>query len=213
MKLFLFGGAKAQDGHADIDTLMKLIEATIRKTWVRQVFHIPYARTIATEPERDGDWFHRHIHIEELEYLNANTSNDIDKIDKPLVFVSGGGETQNLLNKLNEDPRLLEVIKSADYYIGESSGAMVMGEYVGTRLANREKKIIPWLWLIQDCIIEPHYIEKNRQSLLLQEMKDFGLKYGIGIDSDTGIEIDLATFPKYNVIGNGIIEVKISTKK
>jgi hypothetical protein len=44
---------------------------------------------------------------------------------------------------LNEDPRLLELIKNTEYYIGESSGAMVLGEVVGTRLPNREKKLIP----------------------------------------------------------------------
>jgi cyanophycinase-like exopeptidase len=66
---------------------------------------------------------------------------------------------------------------------------------------------------LADTIIEPHYIEKQRQALLGQEMIDYNVHYGIGIDSDTGIEIDLTTFPKYTVVGDGIVEMKIHPDK
>jgi peptidase E len=211
MKLFLFGGAPAHDGHANVETLLKLIEATIRTTWVRQIFHIPYARTIATEPERAGDWFHRHIHLDGVEYLNANNPDDIAKVDKALILISGGGKTFHLLQKLQENPALQTLIKNADFVIGESGGAKVLCSAV--RVTEMEGNIVQWLWIIEHCMIEPHYIEKSRQSMLDDDMKEPDIQYGIGIDSDTGIEIDLTTFPKYTKIGDGVVEMKINPTK
>ena len=213
MKLFLFGGAKAHDGHADIEPLLKLIEATIRKTWVRQIFHIPYARTIATEPERDGDWFNRNIHIEGLEYLNASNPDDISKVDKPLILLSGGGKSFNLLQKLYESPELITLIKNADYIVGESAGVEVLCSHLKFRLPEGGITVIEWLWILPDTIIEPHYKEFHREAALEKEMQEAHTHYGIGIDSDTGIEIDLATFPKYSKIGDGVVEIKTDSTK
>lgn len=211
MKLFLFGGARAQDGHADIDKLMKLIEATIRKTWVRQFFHIPFARTIATEVERDGDWFNRNIHIEGLEYLNASNPYDIAKIDKPLILISGWAKDENLLENLDTHPILVQLIRNAEYIIGESSWCKILWSYI--RVTERSGQLVPWLWIIKDCILEPHYIEKQRETLLEEEISTYNVRYGIGIDSDTGIEIDLDTFPEYTTIWDGIVEIKVNPNK
>ena len=39
-------------------------------------------------------------------------------------------------------------------------------------------------------------------------MQKSGAKYGIGIDSITGIVIDTETYPeKYKVLGNGLVEL------
>jgi len=45
--------------------------------------------------------------------------------------------------------------------------------------------------------------------LLTREIKKTGVKYGIGIDCVTGLELELDKFPqKYKLIGNGPIEIK-----
>jgi hypothetical protein len=64
MKLFLFGGAATHDGHSDVEPLLRLIEQTIKDINPTQILHIPFARTIASEPEWAGDRFHRYIHLE-----------------------------------------------------------------------------------------------------------------------------------------------------
>lgn len=206
MKLYLFGWANAHNGHADIKSLLKLIEQTIRQTWVKQVFHIPFARTIATEPERDGDRFNRNIYIDGLEYLNANNPEDIKKANNPLIFLSGGGKSLNLLQKLQENPELISLIKNAKHIIGESAWSMVLCTYM--RIAG-ENKPIKALDIIKNTIIEPHYSQKKRQELLIKETKEIGIKYGIGIDENTGIMFDIDTFPhEWKKIGDGEIEIK-----
>lgn len=43
---------------------------------------------------------------------------------------------------------------------------------------------------------------------LRTEMKETGVKYGLGIESVSGIEFDLKDFPnKYNKLGNGSFEI------
>ena len=208
MKLFLFGGAPAHNGHANIKPLLKLIEQTIKDINPKQIFHIPFARTIATEPERDGDWFHKHIQLEWIEYLNAANEGDIEKVNSPLIFISGGGKTANLLDKIKADSKLEQLIKNASHVIGESSGSMVLWSKV--RIG--ENQLVEWLWIIKDTIIEPHYTEWNRQEMLANEMKEKNVKYGIGIDVETAMVFDVENSPeKYTVMGDGIVEVKTNT--
>lgn len=209
MKLFLFGWAETHDGHSNVDPLLKLIEQTIKGIDPKQIFHIPFARTIATEPERDGDWFHKHIHLRWVEYLNAANEGDIEKVNSPLVFISGGGKTANLLEKIKTDSKLEQLIRNANHIIGESSGSMVLWEQVRIRGQDGKDILVKWLWIIKDTVLEPHYREKNRQALLEEEMKETHMKYGIGIDVETAMVFDMENFPeKYEVIGNGIVEVK-----
>jgi cyanophycinase-like exopeptidase len=42
-------------------------------------------------------------------------------------------------------------------------------------------------------------------------MKETHMKYGIGIDVNTAMVFDMENFPeKYEVIGDGIVEVKVN---
>ena len=190
--------------------LLSLIEETIRQTGIKEVLHIPFARTIATEPEWEGDWFSQYIHIDGLIYLNAANPEDIQKAKAPLIFINGGSKNRNLLQQLLQRPELIEIIKNADVIIGESAGSMILGEQL--RVVREDKiELFEGLGIIKNTIIEPHYGERKRQPLLLQELKESGLKYGIGIDCDTAIHFELDEFPqKYEKIGDGVVEVKIN---
>ena len=62
--------------------------------------------------------------------------------------------------------------------------------------------------ILKDTIIEAHYTQRNRHQALRNEMKQSGAKYGIGIDSITGIVIDTETYPNgYEVLGSGLVEL------
>jgi cyanophycinase-like exopeptidase len=206
MKLFLFGGAET--GQAKYE--LKMIEKVIKRTKTKQVLHIPFARIKTDEPEWMPGWFNRNVKLEEgVEYLNADYKNDITKANNPLVFISGGSNSANLLKKLNNNPALLSLIKNASYIIGESAGAKILAEYSRIKDSDGIRKIVKGLGIIEDTIIEPHYAQRGRKKLLIEEIKQTNVKYGLGIDSITAAEFDPQKFPeKIKKIGDGLVEIK-----
>ncbi len=209
MKLYLFGWAEITSN--DVPAELKLIEQVIKETGVKQVLHIPFARTIATEEERSGDRFHRYIHLEWVEYLNAENPDDLAKVDSPLILISGGSESLNLVKKIQASEQLLSLITHAKYIIGESAWAKSLAQYARVLDENKNRLLIPGLNLLKDTIIEPHYTQQNRQQILEDEMQETWMKYGIGIDCITAMVFNLDEFPlKYEKIGDGNIEIKIN---
>lgn len=187
------------------------MEKIIRQANPSQVFHIPFARSIENEVSLWDDWFIKNVDLSWIEYLNAKKEKDILKVDSPFVVITGGGNTINLLNKINEDRRIFDIIMKCKYLIWESAGSMILGEYLRVRPEN-EMKLIKWLWILKDTIVEPHYSERSSQNLLEEEMDEIWAKYGIWIDCVTAMEFDLCRFPdEYKKLWNGTIEIKIKS--
>jgi hypothetical protein len=200
MKLYLFGGAEKGEARAELG----LIEKVIKEINPKQVLHIPFARVRASWPEWKGDWFHRNINLGKIEYLKASRKKDMLKVKKPLIFISGGSSGLNLLRKLSKNKKLLNLIKKADYIVGESAGSKAMGEYqrVGDDL-------VKGIGILKNTLVEGHYSQRKRQKVLLGEMQKTGVKYGIGIDTVTAMVIEVDKFPKkYTKIGKGKVELK-----
>ena len=173
---------------------------------MEEILHIPFARTNGGKEGWKGDWFGRNIKLNKAKYFNAQNKEDILKVKNPLVLISGGRQSANLLRQLRKDYLLLDLIKNAKYIVAESAGAKVLAEH--TRLGDNDGVLVNGLGIIKDTVIEPHYLEKDRQKLLELEMEETGAKYGLGIDSMSGIEFDLNEFPqKYNKLGNGLFEI------
>jgi peptidase E len=205
MRVVLFGGAEVELGQVKQEC--KLIEAVILRVSPSQVLHIPFARTESSEPEWSDGWFERYIRIGPIEYLNANNQEDIKKAKHPLVFISGGHEHRNLMKKICSNPRLLELVRSAEYIIGESAGSMILGEYFWGREGG-EQKIQRGLGVIKNTGIVAHYTQRSRQQNLRDLVQETNIQYGIGIDSMTAIEFNLDDFPApYEKIGSGSIEI------
>ncbi|MBU0613503.1 Type 1 glutamine amidotransferase-like domain-containing protein [Patescibacteria group bacterium] len=206
MKVILFGGAEVKLGQVKLE--LKQIENVIKRLKVKQILSVPFARTIAIEKEWSGNSFQKNIHVPGASYLNANKSGDIIKARSPLIFISGGSEHVNLINKIKSNPRLLGLIKNASFIIGESAGSMVLGKYFRSGGADGPRRMLKGLGIIKDTVIEPHYTERKRQKRLIQETKETKVKYGIGIDCLTAIEFDISKFPKeYKVLGTGNVEI------
>ena len=84
---------------------------------------------------------------------------------------------------------------------------MAMGEYM--RADHNENGMIKGFGILKNVVIEPHYTERNYKNFLPEDMKKSGMRYGIGIDSATGIVIDPQEFPeKWEKIGAGSVYVK-----
>lgn len=209
MKLFLFGWARTkEDGHSDVEPLMKLIEKVIHELKPKQIFHIPFARTTVSMIERADGRFTKHVNLDWIEYLNANDEGALENAHNPLVFLSGGSKTSNLVKEIKANPKLEQLIRNATYIVAESAGSKVLWTYLRTE----KNEMVEWVGILKDTVLEPHYREKNRQALLEEEMKETHMKYGIGIDVNTAMVFDLEDFPqKYTVIGNGIVEAKTNT--
>ncbi len=193
MKLYLFGWTDTEI--KEVEKQMKLFEDIIKKVQPKQVLHIPFARSPETEKALGGpDWFIKHIDLQWSEYLNAANPADIEKAENPMIIIIGGSQSGNLLEKIKDSPKLMELINKAKHIIGESAGSMILADYA--RIKDKAGiNVMKALWTIKDTIIEPHYTQKQRQSLLEQEMKETGMRYGIWIDEMTGIEFDLGRFP------------------
>ncbi len=206
MKLILFGGAEIRQ----VKTELKQIEKVIKYLKPKQILHIPFARIKATEVEWTGNWFHRHIHLKGITYLNAKNKSDIKKARNPLIFISGGSNSINLMKKIKSNPELFKLIEKASCIIGESAGAKILGEYFRAKGDNDKNKMIKGLGIIKDTVIEPHYTQRKRHELLIQDMKQTGVKYGLGIDSCTAMEFELNKFPKnIKKIGAGLVKILI----
>lgn len=205
MKLYLFGGAEIP--LHQVEPLKTLIKSVIVDLCPTSVLHIPFARLNPTEEEWKEGWFKVTMQNTEINLLDARNTADIDKAANSVLFINGGIGRYDLINGIMNNRKLLQLIKNAQYIVGESAGSMVMGEY--QRGARGESTIIKGLGILKNTIIEPHYSERNSQQLLVDGMKKSGMKYGIGIDCVTAIVVNPQEFPdKWSKIGNGKVDVK-----
>ena len=112
-----------------------------------------------------------------------------------------------LYKKITSNEKLCKLVMNADIIIGESSGAMIVGEFRPT-YQNNKTIVTKGLGILKDTIIEAHYTQRDNHQALRDEMKMSGVEYGIGIDNNTGIIIDTKTYPKkYDVVGSGLVEL------
>lgn len=207
MKLYLFGGCETDQGQAP--TLKKQINDIISNLKPKQLLHVPYARTDIPEGEEDvwGDgWVKRDLDLDGIELLDARNVADLEKAEKPLVFMNGGGQNFNLYQHITQNKKLHELVRNADVIIGESAGAMIHGAYFR---ADKDGEVITTkgLGFLKDTIMEPHYSQRNRHQLLRDEVKELDVKYGVGVDSITAIVVDTETYPdEYETIGDGLVD-------
>ncbi|MFA5184275.1 MAG: Type 1 glutamine amidotransferase-like domain-containing protein [Patescibacteria group bacterium] len=205
MRIILFGGAESGQAEREV----RMIGRIINQIKPRQILHIPFARLTTHEAEWSGDWFGRYVRLAKgIEYLNAENRADTARAKSPLVFISGGGQNFNLLKKLKASLRLRQLISKAEVVIGESAGAMILGEYLRVKRPDGTVLLARGLNLLSDTIIEPHYTQRKRQELLAREMAESGVACGIGIDSLTAMDFTLDRFPeRFKKIGRGRIDI------
>ena len=172
--------------------------------------HISFARTKeASRPERKGDRFHRFIDLWSIQYLNANNPDDTAQAINPVIFISGWKEHENLINSINNNPKLLELIHNAEHIIGESAWSKVLGTHYASEDNDGNIVLLESLGIIQNTVLEWHYTQRNKEPKLDHAIQETKATYGVGIDSCTAMVFDLANFPeKYDIIGDGNVTIK-----
>lgn len=207
MKLFLFGGAEPK--HESVSLLTQLMNEVLAEVKPKQVLHIPYARMVVPEGEEElwGEgWVQEKLKLENIDLLDARSEADLARANQPFIFMNGGPQRDNLYDHILGNKKLYELVMNANYVMGESAGSMVCAEYRRTVREGKELTV-RGLGILKGTIIEAHYTERARHQLLRDEIKEAKAKYGIGIDSVTGIIIETSSYPyRYDVIGNGLVE-------
>lgn len=208
MKLYLFGGAEVSQ--ASVSDLKSKINQVIRDIHPTQILHVPFARTIVPDGEESlwGEgWVSRDLDLTGIKLLDARNPKDLTRAHNPTIFINGGKQRDELYESIISNPILYKLVMSADHLIGESAGSMVCAQH--RRTFQQDTVVIaPGLGIIKDTVIEAHYTQRDRHQALRDELKLSGAKYGLGIDSNTGVIIDPKIFPKkYQAIGDGLIEL------
>lgn len=214
MNLFLFGGAEIDIPTRSVSILKGFMKETLIKLKPKSILHVPFARpqpVFENKGEWSEGWFKKMMIDSGIKIFDARNNRDIEKAENSVIFISGGSERKELIETINENNKLLKLILNSKYIVAESSGSMVVGEYF--RISRNDNNVMKGLGILKNVIIEPHYTERDYKKFLPEDMKKSGVKYGIGIDSATGIIVDPQEFPeKWKKIGIGNIYLKTASE-
>jgi cyanophycinase len=151
------------------------------------------------------------LHIERRE--QASDPEVIDRLKKADVVMFTGGDQLRLTSILGGTPfhdLLLEKYHNEDFiYAGTSAGAAAASNnmiYQGSSqeaLLKGEVKITSGLGLIDDVVIDTHFVQRGRIGRLFQAVVGNPKVLGIGLGEDTGLLITDNT--KMEAIGSGLV--------
>lgn len=210
MKLFLFGGAEIDLPSRSVSILKNLIKEIFIQLNPKNILLVPFARLHPLEEDKgvwDEGWLTEMMIDTGIKILDARYQSDINIAHGSVIFINGGPDRKLLVEKVRQNNQLLQLILKAEYIVAESAGSMAMGEYM--RISRTDNNVMKALGILKNVIIEPHYTERNYKKFLPNDMKKSGMKYGIGIDSATGIIIDDHQFPeKWEKIGPGKVYIE-----
>jgi len=189
--------------------LKKSIRDIISATGTKDVLHVPFAR-MKTVPEDNGEWdegwFAKLMSDTGIPVFDAGKSPDVGKSSGETIFINGGRGRIDLLESVENSRRLLDKILNAKFIVAESAGSMLMGEYM--RVSREDGSVVKALGILKNTVIEPHYTERGYNKFLPEDMKKSGVKYGLGIDSATGIATDPKLFPdQWEKLGPGNVYI------
>jgi len=205
-KLFIIGGGSRTES---------LVKQLIQTAALRPGDHIAILPMSSAEP--DSSFYYIKSDLEKacsntIAYLNftSATANDqamLDSVKRArLVFITGGDQTR-FMKIVGKGP-----IYQAIHYAyahgstisGTSAGAAVMSkqmitgnqrkdtiyhETIGKLLADNIE-ITEGLGLVQNVIIDQHFIVRSRYNRLISALHDYPGFLGIGIDESTAIIVD-----------------------
>jgi len=140
-----------------------------------------------------------------IQILDAEIETDVALADNPTVYVLGGMKQLELLNFITTNPKLENLIRTCPYYFGESMGAKLIGSKL--RVGVPGTSLVAGLGILESTIIEGHYSQKQRQSVLREEVKSGKLKFGLGIDEDAEVVTTPELFPKFQKLGPGLVKL------
>lgn len=214
-KLFIIGGGKKPDA-----MLRDLTEISgINKKGYTIV--LPMS---SSSPDSSGIWFKEdlkkvgasNIHIFNIQTEKEMTTKKLDSVKNAgLIYLTGG--SQKRFMEIAHNTPLTKAIKTAykngATVAGTSAGAAVMSkkmitgdelkhpEYTGNFRTIEANNIViePGLGLLENVIVDQHFIERMRMNRLITAVLEHPEQLGIGIDESTAILVEDKTAEVYGV--------------
>lgn len=214
--LFMIGGAESEGGteHEFLDAGGKnkefqryeILKEILKKSKKRKIEIITTASNIQDEVKRHYEDSFREIDFPHPDFLEIKERRDcereeyIERINKASAVFFTGGDQKKLAEILHGTP--IEAAIKQQYFLkkdflvaGTSAGAMAMSTIMisgGGReeaLFNKDLDIEEGIGLIDNCIIDTHFIKRGRFSRLAHAVIKNREKLGIGLGEDTALVV------------------------
>ena len=218
-KLIIIGGAVDKGSFTeknfdkDVENNLNFFEKGILKRIInesknKEDSQIEIITTASSIPKEVGEEY-----VKAFKYLNANHTNvlyidkreqandpeNVERLRKAdVVFLTGGDQLRltSILGGTKFHELLLDKYNNEDFiYVGTSAGAAAASNnmiYQGSSseaLLKGEVKITSGLSLINNVIIDTHFVQRGRIGRLFQAVVGNPILLGIGLGEDTGLLI------------------------
>lgn len=212
--LIIIGGAEDKNGKKEI--LKKVCEC-IDKDKDQLLI-----ATIATEyPEEVANKYtdvFSSLGVKNIEILDINSrseafaDNNIELVSRSKAIFFTGGDQLRITSLLGGTPiykRILDAYNNGTHIVGTSAGASVMSNTMIVEGEDEEDprkcilKMAPGLGLVDNIIIDQHFVQRGRIGRLLTGVAQNPQVLGIGIDENTAII--LRKDGTIKVIGSGAV--------
>lgn len=212
MHIYIFGG------HSNNEALkenFKMYKDIFLSSDANQILLVPYSLEYYSG-EFLMEWYKNWTQlVEELKdkdfkILNAGNVNDLDRVERPFVYIPGSSNSEKLLHKIQENTRLIEIIKRTKFVLADDESVSILGKKLVQSPTNSEEAI----GLLDKFLITQNTDESDRINNLENVMKSDQIEYLIQIEKDTGIVIEniLKTHYQYDEkFGKGLVLIKKMT--
>ena len=212
--LIIIGGAEDKEGKKEI---LKRVCGCINKET-----DILLVATVATEhPEEAAKKYNKafgELGVKSIDILDISNREDSFKVENiklvqeaSLIFFTGGDQLR-ITSLIGGSPIYDALKKATDrgiYIVGTSAGASVMSNTMIVEGDDEEAprkctlKMAPGLGLINNIIIDQHFVQRGRIGRLLTGVAQNPQVLGVGIDENTAIIVNKSG--DIEVIGEGAV--------
>lgn len=159
MQLYLHWGLNPYI-QTEIDYYFELLKQILDEQSPRQVLHLPFARTGIYAENREITqplFIKPFVEWLGIEYLDGRHLESYDKVNNPMIFMSGWNDNENLYNQIINHDFLHKLVINASCIVGDSAWAIVCGKAV-FNAPSFAGYASPGLSIIEAVII-PHYTQ------------------------------------------------------
>ena len=207
-----------EDKSSDKEVLRQVLK--LPDGGARHVEVIPTASRIPSDVARDYIRAFEDLGVRNVGVIDIRERRDADREeyvkrvhDADIVYMSGGDQMRltTVLGGSEVAKALRETYLKGGVVAGTSAGAAAMSSTMiaggDNEAAMRKGSILmsPGLGLVQDCVIDTHFLDRGRVGRLLEVVSSNPGHTGLGVGEDTGILIRQGEMVE--VIGTGVVVV------
>lgn len=206
-----------EDKRSDKEILRRIVE--LPKGRARHLEIVPSASRVPREVANDYIDAFRDLGVKDVGVIDARSRDDAARddwvrrvLDADIVYIPGGDQLRltSLLGGTPLADALAKRYREGGTVAGTSAGAAAMS---ATMIAGGDEgkmrkgsvRMAPGLGLIQDCIIDTHFLDRGRFGRLLEVVAENPGHVGLGVGEDTAVLIRGGRMVE--VVGSGVVVV------